>query len=252
MSQKILKQIRNEWRSNVWLALELLIVSVVLWYIVDFVGAQLSLSMRPLGFDVENCFNISLDADDETAAQYSEEDFTRMRYELLDRLSHHPDVEAACLSGEGYPYCPSSVNQGFYIDSLQTWTRVRRVSPAYARVFRLRGVNGETPEQLEQILAKGLPLVADDMLGNYADMSGYAGRHFGFDTLQNLTVGAVIEAMRNNDYSPSGKEHTTVRPLRPDEAGNNLSVRVKPGRAAGFRERILPWPTRNSASAPIS
>lgn len=35
MSQKLLKQIRNEWRSNIWLCVELLVVSVVLWYIVD-------------------------------------------------------------------------------------------------------------------------------------------------------------------------------------------------------------------------
>ena len=35
MEKKLLKQMKNEWRSNLWLALELLVVSVVMWYIID-------------------------------------------------------------------------------------------------------------------------------------------------------------------------------------------------------------------------
>lgn len=54
MNQKLFKQIRNEWRSNLWLCLELLIVSVVLWYIVDYFYVSKTLYSRPLGFDVEH------------------------------------------------------------------------------------------------------------------------------------------------------------------------------------------------------
>ena len=35
MKKKLLRQILNEWHTNVWLALEFLVVSVVLWYICD-------------------------------------------------------------------------------------------------------------------------------------------------------------------------------------------------------------------------
>ena len=35
MQKKLFTQIRNEWRGNLWLALELLVVSVVMWYIID-------------------------------------------------------------------------------------------------------------------------------------------------------------------------------------------------------------------------
>ncbi len=34
MTKKLLVQIKNEWRNNLWLALELLVVSVVMWYVV--------------------------------------------------------------------------------------------------------------------------------------------------------------------------------------------------------------------------
>ena len=33
MNKKLFTQIKNEWRSNLWLVTELLLVSVVLWYI---------------------------------------------------------------------------------------------------------------------------------------------------------------------------------------------------------------------------
>ena len=36
MTKKLLVQIKNEWRNNLWLALELLVVSVVMWYVVDY------------------------------------------------------------------------------------------------------------------------------------------------------------------------------------------------------------------------
>ena len=39
MNKKLFTQIRNEWRSNLWLALELLVVSVVMWYIIDLLTA---------------------------------------------------------------------------------------------------------------------------------------------------------------------------------------------------------------------
>ena len=35
MQKKLFTQIRNEWCSNLWLMLELLVVSVVLWFFID-------------------------------------------------------------------------------------------------------------------------------------------------------------------------------------------------------------------------
>ena len=44
MNKKLFTQIKNEWRSNLWLVTELLLVSVVLWYIVGLhVCADLNL-----------------------------------------------------------------------------------------------------------------------------------------------------------------------------------------------------------------
>lgn len=42
MNKKLFTQIRNEWRSNLWLALELLVVSVVMWYIIDLLYCRVA------------------------------------------------------------------------------------------------------------------------------------------------------------------------------------------------------------------
>ena len=49
MNKKLFTQIKNEWRSNLWLVTELLLVSVVLWYIVDYMYVQTSIYNEPTG-----------------------------------------------------------------------------------------------------------------------------------------------------------------------------------------------------------
>ena len=46
MEKKLFTQIRNEWHSNLWLALELLVVSVVMWYIIDLLYSRILLPDR--------------------------------------------------------------------------------------------------------------------------------------------------------------------------------------------------------------
>ena len=60
MQKKLFTQIRNEWRGNLWLALELLVVSVVMWYIVDLLYCNLATYLEPRGFDTEHCYLVKM------------------------------------------------------------------------------------------------------------------------------------------------------------------------------------------------
>ena len=55
MSKKLFKQIRNEWRFNIWIFVELLIVSVVMWFITDYIYVIARNYMEPRGFDISHC-----------------------------------------------------------------------------------------------------------------------------------------------------------------------------------------------------
>ena len=50
MNKKLLTQIKNEWRSNLWLVTELLLVSVVMWYIVEYIYVKAAVYYEPRGF----------------------------------------------------------------------------------------------------------------------------------------------------------------------------------------------------------
>ena len=60
MQKKLFRQIRNEWRGNTWLALELLVVSVVMWFIIDMLYCRAATYLEPRGFDTEHCYRIYL------------------------------------------------------------------------------------------------------------------------------------------------------------------------------------------------
>ena len=53
MKRKLFRQISNEWKSNIWLALELLIVSVVLWFVIDSMYTTYAILNEPRGFDTD-------------------------------------------------------------------------------------------------------------------------------------------------------------------------------------------------------
>ena len=60
MKRKLLRQIINEWRSNIWLALELVIVSSVMWWLCDQLWVMTATYNEPLGFDISHCYRISV------------------------------------------------------------------------------------------------------------------------------------------------------------------------------------------------
>ena len=60
MQKKLFTQIRNEWRSNLWLMLELLVVSVVLWFIIDLLYCRIATYLEPRGFDISHCYLLTM------------------------------------------------------------------------------------------------------------------------------------------------------------------------------------------------
>ena len=60
MNKKLFAQIKNEWRSNIWLAVELLLVSVVMWWIPDALYVRLAVYLEPRGFTPEHCYKIEM------------------------------------------------------------------------------------------------------------------------------------------------------------------------------------------------
>ena len=100
--KNILVQIKNEWRSSLFLFTELLLVFVVLWYIVDWTLVTLRVYNAPMGFDTEHCYNIAVSKLTLKSTAYNfdltKDDDMRHLVELAERLRHRPGVEAGTFS----------------------------------------------------------------------------------------------------------------------------------------------------------
>ena len=210
MNKKLFTQIKNEWRSNLWLAIELLLVSVVMWYIVDSLYCTTATYLEPKGFDIEHCYHIEMGCLNEKSPDYvpyQSGDEQRDVNELINRLQHRPDIEAVSFSSNSYPYNGSNSTteiQPIGGDQISGNIIRRMVTPDFVRVFRYTGVNGETPEQLAQMVEEGKFLLSENLckfLGG--EPNELVGKPFYLhgDTTRTRILGAVLNSVRYSDYA---------------------------------------------------
>lgn len=253
MDQKLIKQVKNEWRSNIWLVVELAVISVVLWYIIDYLFVTGSVYNQPRGFDISHCYRISTGHLTEQDSDYVPDRDGEKLYEdyeeLRRRIELRPEVEAASLSMNSTPYNGSNSGVRYLVDSIFSagYVICRRVSPEFPKVFRWRGMKGETPEELGEIIKRGDVLVSDNLLhfstDNPRPMTEYVGRKIvlDYDTAHPATVGASIVPVRYNDYMQGEMNRTVVSgiPRSYFGVGGEFSVRVKANMDEGFIEALM-------------
>lgn len=253
MNKKLYTQIRNEWRGNLWLALELLVVSVVMWYIVDLLYCRLATYMEPRGFDTEHCYLIEMGLLTDKSIGYTPYDGTHKLSddvrEMAERLRRRPEVEAVSLSQNAYPYNGNNSTISVEYDTLRAphWTIRRCATPDFVRVFRYRGTRGETPEQLAALLEQGDFLASDNLYRRYGiRMTSLVGkkafRLFG-DTTQTFRLGAALQDVRYDDFTQARTCYSMVYNMNrmPDgwfHTGCELCVRVRADRDRDFMENL--------------
>ena len=250
MSKKLFKQIRNEWRFNIWIFVELLIVSVVMWFITDYIYVIARNYIEPRGFDISHCYLISMGKLTPNSHEYNPADTTDNddRAELLNRIQHRPEVEAASLSNNSYPYDGSNSSTIISHDTIQVgnndWTMRRLVTPDFVRVFRYQGANGETPEQLANLLSKGNILISDNLFNKHRmpSLTGLIGKtfHLDPDSTINYTLGASIKPVKYDDFESATHSYSGVVKLGKENYKdmNELCVRVKENMDHNFIDNL--------------
>ena len=248
MNKKLFTQIKNEWRGNTWLAIELLVVSVVMWYITDNLYCTTATYLEPRGFDISHCYLIKMGKLNKKSPDYvfyQEGDEEKDVLELLNRIQHRPDVEAASLSYISYPYNGSNIRNSLQMqgDSIifNNSIILRLVTPDFVRVFRYKGVNGETPEQLAKILEED-KLLASENLYDIVDrkLKDYVGQPFFLngDTTETQILGAALQTVRYDDFQQARFSYSIMAKLWQFNADMELCVRIHPEHDKDFITRI--------------
>ncbi|EXG77705.1 ABC-type antimicrobial peptide transport system, permease component [Xylanibacter oryzae DSM 17970] len=250
MNKKLFKQIRNEWRFNIWIFVELLIVSVVMWFITDYMYIQVNNYIEPHGFDISHCYLINMGKLTPNSHEYNPADTTDNddRAELLNRLRHRPEIEAVSLSQNSYPYDGSNSSSIVRHDTIKVgnydFILRRLVTPDFVRVFRYQGTNGETPEQLADLLSKDNILLSDNLFNKHKmpSLRQLVGKvfHISVDTTKNYILGASITPVRYDDFESNKYSYTCVAKLGKEHYKdmNELCVRVRDNMDHDFIENL--------------
>ncbi len=252
----IFKRLMAEWKANVWLAVELLIVSVVIWVIVDQLYVQTSRVGEDPGFDISDTFLVSVETINNNSPEYdasfaSDSARAENRLEMVERLRRRPEVECVGLSVNSYPYdgSNSGTSVRYITEKGDTISKrgsgvLRVVSPDFIRVFRYRGANGETPDELAELLERfpDAIMLSSNIFGDEVDINSIVGREVEQynGEYKPVKVSAILQPVKYTEYDNFVWATSVVEPL--DPAGgwyNEITVRVKEGMSKDFIENLL-------------
>lgn len=256
MNRKLLRQTANEWRTNLWLALELLIVSVIVWYIADYLYVGVATRLQPTGFNTDHVYKVEYRSLPPESPMYvapvgEPDEIKEMQANELRRIVNairlRPEVEAVSLSNGAEPY-----SQNYWgtqitneMDTLTINGFRRQITPNHLKVV------GYTPAQkdvsIESLIEKledGNLIISDFYPGFEATNGGgpnvksvtatqIVGRRFHFpsDSVDNLTIGGVLVPVKRTNID-SGTPVSLFEPINESTTdilkGKTISVRVRP------------------------
>lgn len=215
MIQHILKQLWTQRKSNIWIFLELLLVGVFLWYIVDRAIVDLYTYTKPKGFDASHIYRVKTSllepelpgyvAHEDDGGQTDGEDLFR----LMDNLRLLPGVESVCASFFSSFYSRGNSTMPLVRDTATSFTEtfhVRRVTPEFFDVFKIKSENGQPINSSlfapsSTVLSKELK---DIMFGN-ENAVGQRVKLYQYgvdmDNIPTSTVAAVTTSIRDTEYA---------------------------------------------------
>ena len=256
----ILKQIRNEWHSNFFLFVELLLVFVVLWYIVDWTLVTTRVYFAPMGFDTEHCYEITVSKLTPQSAAYksdltADNDMEDL-LQLVERLRHRPGVEAAALSQNCYPYNEGSNGIDIGIDTVVIKAHLLWAGPEFFHVFRYAATDEAEFDKMAATLRNNDIVVSSNLafehpelkLNDAVSLQGQEVTLLNFGDSVHRRIGAVGSPVRWSHFYTSEEWGGSFAALhlnmdRMEQYGDprylDLSIRVTPEEDHDFINRLM-------------
>lgn len=243
MIRHILRLIWNQRRQNAWLWVELLLVSVFLWFLVDYLCVLGVTYTTPMGFDIRHTYRVVMaDLADKSPEYTPEEELAQTPedylYTLLDRLRVYPGVEGVCVSDGGMPYYQGNRNITLRIDTIPVNCGYTWVTPEFFEVFRLRGKDGTAAPLMEALRQPNTIVVTshfeDDSPG-FLPLEGKTAYVSGVTSDVEVRIGAVCEPIRRHDYTRSTPFFYQNASSRLSHGASDLEIclRVRPDADGG-------------------
>jgi putative ABC transport system permease protein len=209
MIKHLLKQIWAQRSVNAWLWFELMIVSVCLFYVMDYLYVTGRLYATPLGFDTEHVYRVKLASIPPGGKEYKPGDTDSLKIEqwfsILSRLRAYPGVEAVSLSIGSHPYNQNSSSGSRGIDTTWVHGYVYNVSPDYFRVFRITDKQGKTESLVQAATQENTWIISAETEREFSakgtDALGKGVKNWG-ETEPTHTIRGICNTIRFDDFYP--------------------------------------------------
>lgn len=259
MNNKIFKQMRHDGASNLWLIIELIILSSVAWWMGFYFWNNLSVRLKPYGLDINNVYKLEIKTYSEDSPLHKEsrfyvpagfEDASEEkigRKIIVDALEESPLVVAVTpyKSAPVYSFVFQGNNFWEVSDTAQNYSansNCMQIGPDFFKVFPTTGIHGESAERLNEI-ANSLQWIVTSNTQTIADpeFKGDPDRLYNLkvtkDKKKTNTIGAVIPPVKRVDFEDPG--HSTLFVPREGKYSDDIIyVRVQSGKSEEFEQYL--------------
>ncbi len=251
----------NQRKNNAWLWAELFLVSICLWYIIDFIGPVWRIMRMPTGFDTSNTYRITLGCKTPGSDGYvdlsDQENATgESLLTLMERVRQNPVIESVSVSVSSQPYL-STMNEHtdflYNQDTMGVQAQRYWVTASFFDVFKVHSP-GSTPDELKEKLTPNSIIISPETADRLMPGKNPLGNYLKVNMDGNLLrINAVTIPIRRTEYVrpyPSFfilmSEQDMLNIITPGNIHDiEFCVRVKPEAGKNFRDYFFAELTPN-------
>ncbi|WP_080905831.1 ABC transporter permease [Parabacteroides sp. Marseille-P3160] len=246
MIRHLIKIIWNQRKKNGWIAAELLLVFVVLWFLTDLLFVTGTVYFSPQGYSIDHVYlvNIGMEENengtgpDTTGNKLSVGESTLL---LFDRIKTCPGVEAVCAGEAAMPYDGNNRYNSLFIisDTIQSKNfKSVTVTPEYMDIFGFKP-GKEEKKSWDEMLAGGQVILSGDLFTEIKELGGsrnkplYRSSEGGAEN--EIRVGGVTEPFRGTRFNKKAlwmfselTRDDIIQANNPYYTSIKIAIRVKP------------------------
>lgn len=204
------KQLWKNRKSNLWVFVEILIVSVLLWYCVDFLYVVVRKNAEPLGTNTEHVYRLRLDL--KPSQQYIDRsNYDSVMYYLVEPVEQivkvvkeYPGVEAVTTYVGTDIYTEGWMSQGYTVDGVKAYgAAVRYVGADYDKVFKIDMQEGDFEYNWQATASPQGAVLSRELADSLFHATGIVGRDFKDYYSHDLSyeVSGVSSSVKYEKYS---------------------------------------------------
>ncbi len=259
MKRFLFNQMRHEWRDNLWMVIELMIVGIVICSLTYLLAMQIRNLNTPLGFEFDNVYRVSVNQinpnSPEAVSAETKEETDAMNLAdfrtILSLLRSNPMVEAVAISQNAAPFNYNYAGNYLHFkglpDSIGYPGNMRLASPDIVNVLRLNPEGSMTRSQMFDHLKRGeifISRIHEKALRTGDDGNSLVGKesYFG-DSTQLMKVAGTIPMIRRSSYEVRSDAGMILVPFNEetvtsiwDIPSNEWLIRIKDGQGQAFEK----------------